>query len=173
MSLLPLASGPFFSLNNTDFVVMVGFLLFVAILIYFKVPELVTGMLDDRAAKIRADLDEARALREEAQSLLASFERKQKEVAEQAEGIVRAAKADAEAAADQAKEALELSMARRLRAASEQIDAAEAAAVKEVKDRAVTVAVAAAESVITEKMTAANASALVDDAIKTVGARLN
>ena len=63
------ASGPFFSLNNTDFVVTVAFVLFVAVLLYLKVPSIVTKMLDDRSKGIQSELDEARSLREEAQSL--------------------------------------------------------------------------------------------------------
>jgi F-type H+-transporting ATPase subunit b len=89
-----LAAGdkPFLSLANTDFVVLIGFLVFLGIVVYFKVPGLVGGMLDKRADGIKAELDEAKALREEAQALLASYERKQKEVHEQADRIVAAAK---------------------------------------------------------------------------------
>ena len=94
------ASGPFFSLGNTDFVVAVAFVLFIGVLIYFKVPGLIAGLLDKRAEGIQSELDEARALREEAQSILASYERKQKEVAAQAEQIVANAKSEAQAAAD-------------------------------------------------------------------------
>jgi len=96
-----LAAGdkPFFSLANTDFIVLLAFLTFIAVLFYFKVPGLLGGLLDKRAEGIQAELDEAKALREEAQTLLASYERKQKDVAEQAERIVSDAKRDAEAAA--------------------------------------------------------------------------
>ncbi|MEC7256422.1 MAG: ATP F0F1 synthase subunit B, partial [Pseudomonadota bacterium] len=66
------ASGPFFSLDNTNFIVLLAFILFIAILFYFKVPGKIAEMLDKRAAGIKSDLDEARALREEAQTLLAS-----------------------------------------------------------------------------------------------------
>ena len=76
------ATGPFFSLGNTDFVVLIAFLIFIGILVYFKVPQLLLGLLDKRAESIRSDLDEARALREEAQTVLAGIERKQKEVQE-------------------------------------------------------------------------------------------
>ena len=88
------ASGPFFSLNNTNFVVLISFVLFIAVLLRLKVPGIVAGILDKRADAIRADLDEARSLREEAQTILASYERKQKEVAEHAEQIVIHAKED-------------------------------------------------------------------------------
>ena len=74
------ASGPFFSLGNTDFVVTLGFIGFILVLIYFKVPGMLGKMLDQRADGIKNELDEARSLRDEAQSILASYERKQKEV---------------------------------------------------------------------------------------------
>ena len=167
------ASGPFFSLHNTNFVVLIAFIVFVAIVAYFKVPGMIGGALDNRAAGIKAELDEARALREEAQTLLASYERKQKEVQEQAERIVAHARADAAAAAEQAKLELEKSIARRLVAAQEQIASVEAAAVKEVRDQAVVAAVAAAKEVIAKQMTAAEGNKLIDSAIADVETKLH
>ena len=164
---------PFFSLANTDFIVLIGFLVFVGILVYFKVPAIVTGMLDKRAEQIRTELDEARALREEAQTLLASYERKQREVAEQADRIVAAAREEAGRAAEEAKAELERSVARRLEAADEQIASAEAAAIRGVRDQAVQVAVAAASDVLAKQMTATQANKLIDESIETVGVRLN
>jgi F-type H+-transporting ATPase subunit b len=167
------AKGPFFSLANTDFIVVISFLLFIGILVYFKVPGMLSGMLDKRADGIKSDLDEAKALREEAQTILASYERKQAEVAGQAEAIVKTAREDAEAAAAQAKVDLEHSIARRLAAAEDQIASAQAAAVKQVKDQAVTVAVAAAADVIREKLTDKDRTALTKNAIKEVQAKLH
>ena len=167
------ASGPFFSLANTDFVVLLAFLLFIAVLFYFKVPGLLGGMLDKRADDIKSELDEARRLREEAQTLLASYERKQKEVQEQADRIVSAAKEDAAAAATQARADLDKSVERRLAAAQDQIASAESSAVKAVRDQAVTIAVAAARDVIAKQMTASDGNALIDDAIAQVDAKLH
>ncbi len=167
------ASGPFFSLGNTDFVVTIAFIVFIAVLVYFKVPGMLGGMLDKRAEGIASELEEAKALREEAQSLLASYERKQQEVQEQAERIVAHAKEEAQIAADQAKEELAKSIERRLDAAGDQIASAEAAALKEVRDRAVSVAVAAAGDVIAKKMTAEAADKLVEEAIAEVQGRLH
>ena len=167
------ASGPFFSLHNTNFVVLIAFIVFVGVLFYFKVPGMIGGALDTRAAGIKSELDEARALREEAQTLLASYERKQKEVQEQAGRIVAQAKADADTAAEQAKADLEKSIARRLAAAEDQITSAQTAAVKEVRDQAVTIAVAAANSVIAKQMTAADGNKLIDAAISEVEAKLH
>ena len=78
------ASGPFFSLSNTNFIVSIAFILFLGVLAYFKVPGMIDKQLDDRAEGIKSELDEACALREEAQTLLASFERKQSQVKDQA-----------------------------------------------------------------------------------------
>ena len=167
------ASGPFFSLSNTNFVVLLAFLLFVGFLIYVKVPTLLGKKLDERAANIKGELDEARALREEAQTLLASYERKQKDVQAQADRIVAQAKEEANAAAEEAKEEIKASIARRIQAAEEQIASAEARAIRDVRDQAVVVAVAAARDVIAKQMTAADGNALIDAAIADVEAKLH
>ncbi|UWQ18849.1 F0F1 ATP synthase subunit B [Jannaschia sp. M317] len=167
------ASGPFFSLKNTDFVVLIGFLLFVGVVVYFKVPGMLMGMLDNRADGIRKDLDEAKALREEAQSILASYERKTREAKEQAAEIVAAAKAEAESANVQARAELERSVERRLATAADQIDSARDAAIRDVRDRAISVATAVAGEVVAQQMSAADANKLIDASIDTVSAKLH
>ena len=167
------ATGPFFSLGNTDFVVLLAFLLFVGVLHYFRVPREVGKLLDKRADGIRAELDDARGLREEAQSLLASFERKQKDVQTQADRIVSNARDEANRSAEQAKVDIAKSIQRRLTAAEEQIQSAQDKAVRQVRDEAVTVAVAAARQVITDQMTAQRADKMIDESIQTVGAKLH
>ena len=167
------ASGPFFSLYNTNFVVTIAFVCFVSVVLYLGVPKMLAKMLDARADGIRADLEEARSLREEAKALLASYEKKQTEVQEQADRILEAARVEAAAAAEQAKADIVTSVARRLVAAEEQIASAEAAAVKEVRDQAIVVAVGAARDIIASQMTAADGNSLIDDAIAQVGAKLH
>ncbi|GGD46027.1 F0F1 ATP synthase subunit B [Sinisalibacter lacisalsi] len=167
------ASGPFFSLKNTDFIVLMAFIVFIGVLVYFKVPGMIGGMLDKRAEGIKADLAEARALREEAQAILASYERKQKEVAEQAGQIVEHAKRDAQAAADVAQEELKASIARRITAAEEQIKSAQDAAVKEVRDTAISVSIGAAKDLIAKNMTAADGNKLIDESISDVESKLH
>ena len=167
------AGDVFFSFANTDFVVTIAFLLFIGVLCYFKVPDMIMGMLDQRAEGIQSDLDEARALREEAQTLLASYERRQASVKEQADRIVASAKEDAQAAAEAAKLELERSIARRLAAAEEQIASAEASAVKEVRDQAISVAVAVARDEVARQLTKAQAGDLIDAAIEEVGQKLH
>lgn len=159
--------------NNSTIMVGISFVIFLGILGYLGVHKFLAKALDERAAKIRAELDEARALREEAQKTFAEFERKQKEVAGLADEIVAHARAEAEQAAEKAREDLKVSIARRLKAADEQIALAEAEAVKAVKDRAVTVAVAAAADVLKAKLGADQAAGLVDTAIEDVAAKLH
>jgi len=167
------ASGPFFSLQNTNFVVLIAFIGFIGLLVYMKVPGKLTGMLDARAASIKSDLDEARSLREEAKAILATYERRQKEVQAQADRIVSAAKDEAMAAAAAAKAELKDAIARRLIAATEQIASAEASAIRQVREQAVSIAVAAAGDLLAKQMTADAASASIDAAIAQVEAKLH
>jgi len=167
------ASGPFFSLHNTNFIVLLAFILFVLVLMYFKVPGMMGSMLDKRAEGIQSELNEARTLREEAQTLLASYERKQKEVQDQADRIVAHAKEEAGVAAEQAKADLQKAIERRLLAAQDQIASAEASAVREVRDQAIAIAIGAANDVIAKKMTATEGNKLIEAAIAEVNAKLH
>ncbi|MGO4852594.1 F0F1 ATP synthase subunit B [Phaeovulum sp. W22_SRMD_FR3] len=163
----------FFSLRNTNLIVLLAFLLFIGVLVYFKVPTLIGALLDKRAAGIKSDLDEARALHEEAKTLLASYERKSREVRDLADQIVTSAKRDAQAAADQAKVDLASTIARRVKAAEEQIASAEAGALRQVKDRAVTIAVAAASELLRKQLSADDKAKLMDASITEVETRLH
>jgi F-type H+-transporting ATPase subunit b len=167
------ASGPFFSLGNTNFVVLIAFICFVGIIVYNGVPGKLTGMLDARAAQIKADLNEARALREEAKTILASYERKQAEVREQADRIIATARDEAMAASKQAKADLAQSITRRIAAAQEQIAASEKAVMKDVRDKAVALAVSVASEVLGKQMSKDASSASIDDAIGYVEKRFH
>lgn len=166
-------SAEFWKLSNTDLIVTLSFLLFIGILVYFKVPGMLLGMLDKRAADIRNELDEARKLREEAQTVLASYERKAREAEGEAEKIVEHAKTEAREAAEQAKKDIEAQVERRLKAAQDRIASAEAAALREVRNRAADIAVAAAAEVIAARMTDAERGRMIDEAIGTVDAKLH
>jgi len=166
-------SSEFWKLSNTDLIVSIAFIIFIGVLIKFKVPGMLTGLLDKRADGIRSDLAEAKALREEAQTLLASYERKQREVQEQADRIVENAKEEANRAAEQAKADIKTSVARRLAGAEEQIASAKASAIRDVRNQAVAVAVAAASDVITKQTTAADGNKLIEDSIAEVGSKLH
>ena len=167
------ATGPFISLHNTNFVVLIAFLVFIGVLVYFKVPGMIGGMLDKRAEGIKSELAEARALRDEAQVLLASYEQKQRDVQAQADRIVATARDEAAKAAVEAKAEIAASMARRLKSAEEQIASAQAGAIRDIRNQAITVAVAAAQDMMAAQMTAAKGNSLIDDAIAVVEAKLH
>ncbi|MFV0385269.1 F0F1 ATP synthase subunit B [Paracoccus sp. (in: a-proteobacteria)] len=167
------ASGPFFSLHNTNFIVLLAFLVFIGILIRFKVPSIIGGMLDKRADGIRADLDEARRLRDEAQEVYASYQRRQREVKTQADEIVANAKRESEAQAAKAKNDLKASIERRLKAAEDQIASAEQDAIRAVRNRAVQTAIAAASELLAAQVRGGQRSAGIDEAIDEVAHRLN
>ena len=166
-------TGPFFSLDNTNFVVTLGFLVFIGVLVYMNVPKLLMAQLDKRAEGIKSDLAEARELREEAQTLLASYERKHKEVQGQADRIVASARDDARAQADKARVDMERALERRLKAARDQIQSAEERAVRDVRDRAVQVAIGAARDVLARQIDGERADRMIDQSIQTVEAKLH
>lgn len=158
---------------NDKLAILIGFSIFIAILFYMKVPSKIAAMLDARANRIRAQLDEAREAREEAQTLLASFERKQADVQREADEIVKRAKAEATAASEQAQADLQESIARKLCAAEERIAQAESGAMREVRSAAASAATAAAREAIAGGLAPDRADAMLDDGIATIGARLN
>jgi F-type H+-transporting ATPase subunit b len=146
---------------------------FLLLLVYKKVPATLAAALDDRAEKIRTELDEARRLREEAQALLADYERKQRGAEKEAESIITLAKDEAEALAAETREKLKDSLERRARMAEDKIARAEEQALGEVRTAAVNVAIAAAEQIISKKMTPTASNKLVDQSIKDLKTKLN
>ncbi len=160
-------------LTDTSFWVAVAFFGFMALLVYYKVPALVTKALDDRAAEIKRTLDEARALREEAQKVLADYQRKQRNAQSEAEDIIALAEREAKAYAEEARQALAESLERRSRLAEEKIARAEAQAVAEVRALAANVAVAAAEKLIAQKLTSKTADSLIDQTIADIKTKMN
>jgi len=160
-------------LSTPEFWVAVSFVGFVLLIMYFKVPAQMGALLDDRADKIRNELDEARRLREEAQAMLAEFERKQRDAQKEAESIITLAKQEAESLAKETREKLKDSLERRGKIAEEKIARAEEQALSEVRSVAVNVAIAAAEQIIESKMTPAASKKLVDQSIKDLKTKLN
>ena len=158
---------------DATFWVGAAFVLFVGILVYLKVPGMLTGALDERAKKISDDLDQARELREEAQVLLATYQRKQRDALKAAEEIIIHAKEEAMREAEQAEKKLEEAVARRQQAALNKIALAEAQAEYEVRDTAIEIAIAAATAVVAQQVRGDRADALVDTAIQDLRRHLN
>jgi F-type H+-transporting ATPase subunit b len=108
--------------------------------------------LDTRSAQIAAELAEAKRLREEAQELLAVYQKKQQEALAEAEGIMTATKAEAELIAKQSKAELDQAIAKRKQVAMDKIAQAESKALQEVQDHVVDITVSVARSIITDHL---------------------
>lgn len=153
--------------------VLVCVLGFFALLIWKGAHKAASKALDDRAVKISDELAEARRLREEAQTLLASYHRKQKEAEGLAESIIAQARRDAEFMAQSARTKLTEQLERRAALAEAKIERAEAQALSEVRARAADIALEAAEDLLRSNVKAADQSKLVKDGIAQMGNLLN
>ena len=158
---------------DATFWVGAAFVIFIGILVYLKVPGMVIKALDERAKKISDDLDEARELREEAQVLLATYQRRQRDALKEAEEIVEHAKEAAAREAEQTEKKLEESLARRQQAALNKIALAEARAEKEVRDTAIDIAITAATAVVAQQVQGDHSDKLVDAAVQNLNKNLN
>jgi F-type H+-transporting ATPase subunit b len=158
---------------TSEFWVLVTFVIFMALVLYLGVPGLIGKALDKRAAEIRTELDEARRLREEAQELLADYQRKAREAELEAKTIIDQAKHEAEALAAETKKNLAETLARRTKLAEDKIARAEAQALGEVRSSAVEAAVAAAEQILKTRVSGDVAQKLVTDGIADLKGKLN
>ena len=158
---------------DATFWVGIAFIAFVALLVWKGVHRIIIAALDKRAVSIRAQIEEARALREEAQTLLAQHQREQRDAAKTAEEILEQANREAKLALKTAEEEMERSAERRMTMAQEKIAQAEAAAVKEVQSVAARVATAAARQLLADKLSADKRAELIDSAIAEVDKRVH
>ena len=152
---------------------LVGLILFLGIIAYYKVPGMISGALDKRADTIRKELDDARRLREEAQALLADYQRRRNEAEAEAEGIVAEAKREAERMTVEANEALDDLIARRTAAAEAKISQAEGQAIADVRARATDLAVMAAREILEKTVPGKVGDDLLSKSITEVKTRLN
>lgn len=158
---------------DATFFAFVGLLIFLGIVIYMKVPGTIASSLDKRADTIRNELSEAKRMREDAQALLADYQRKAKEAESEAESIISEAKAEARRMTEETGKALAEMIERRTKAAELKIAQAETQAVAEVRSIAADVAIAAARSVLSAKVAGSTADTLIVKGIADVKAKLN
>ena len=160
-------------LGDAEFWVAVAFVIFVAGMGYLGVHRMVAKSLDERAGRIKAELDEARKLKDEAAQLLAQYQRKRNEAEGEAQEIIAGAKAEAERLAIEAKAKIEEFVARRTKMAETKIAQAEAQAAADVRAAAADAAVAAAEKILTLETRGKLANALISKGIEDVRKKLN
>jgi F-type H+-transporting ATPase subunit b len=158
---------------EAEFWVAVAFVLFVLALVKLGAHRSVLGLLDDRGARIQAEFDEARRLREEAQALLAEYQKRKLEAEEEAKALIRSAEAEGERLRAEARAKVEEFVTRRTKMAENKIAQAEAQAVGEVRSAATEAAVAAAEKILTTTVKGGVADALIGDGIRDLKSKLN
>ncbi len=162
-------AGPFYA--SAEFWVAVAFVIFIALTarIVYRV---ISVALDDRAARIEGQLNEATRLAAEAQELLASIERKQREAATEADEILERARRESDRIAERGAQELEKALKRREQLAMERLAHAEQTAVAEVRNQAVDVALEATRRLLVAETTTDRADALVDATIKDLPQKL-
>jgi len=158
---------------DATFWALVGLVIFLGILAYVKVPSIMAGALDKRADQIRNELEEAKKLREEAQQLLAEYQRKRKEAETEAQSILSAAEKEAALLREEAKAKTEEYVSRRTAMAEQKIRQAEADAINEVRASAVDLAIVAAEKLIGSKVDSKASGELFKASLSELKTRLN
>ena len=158
---------------DAEFWVAVAFVVFLGTLIYLGVHKTLVRFIDQRRDRIKAELDEARRLKEEAQALLAQYQRKQREAEQEAAAIIAGASAEAARMMAEAKTKMEEFVARRGKMAEAKIAQAEAQAVADVRAAAAEAAVSAAEKILTQTVKGEVADRLVAQGIDEVKTKLN
>lgn len=160
-------------LGDAEFWVAIAFVLFVAGLGYIGVHRMIGKSLDERAGRIKAELDEAKKLKEEAAALLAEYQRKRGEAETEAQEIIAGAQAEAERMAADAKTKMEEFVARRTKMAETKIAQAETQAAADVRAAAADAAVAAAATVLSQEAKGNLAADLIAKGIEDVRKKLN
>ncbi len=156
-------------IHDPSFWVAVSFFIFIA-LVWKPISKALATALDDRAKQIDTELREAVALREEAQSLLAEYQRKQRENMDEAKRIIEQTKADAQAMAQRAEQDLRDTLEKRKAMAMEKISQAETAAVRMVQQNVVDIAISASRTMIEDN---AQGAELIDLALEDVNHKLH
>ena len=152
-------------LQDTSFWVSLGVIIVIGVLMMMKAHKQIAAALDARSRKIADELDRARALRDEAQELLAKYQRRQPEAEQEAVSIIVQAKSDARRISAEARDKIEEQLARRASAAEDKIARAEAQAIAEVRGQTADIAIDAAREIIAKRMDQGARSALAEKAI--------
>ena len=130
-------SKKMFSLDNTDFVVLISFLIFVGVLVYFKVPSIIADFLDKRSDNIQNEIEKASEVLEEAKKILSSIESDHIKTTETIKQMVTTAKARAREEEEKAKKYIEELMKNKLISAEGQIKSSEGKVLREIEQRAI------------------------------------
>jgi F-type H+-transporting ATPase subunit b len=158
-------------IHDPTFWVAIAFVLFV-IAVFKPIRGAMLGGLDTKIAEIRQEVEEAEKLCEEAQSLLANYQRQQRQALQDAENIVIRAREEAERHRADGEEAMKEMVRRQEEQARDKIAQAEAAAIQEVRAMSVELAMKAAEKLLTNRLTGAEGGQLIDQSIEEIPSKL-
>lgn len=158
--------------HNPQFWVALSFVIFVAAA-FKPVGKIIIAALDGRANKIQKDLDEALRLKEEAQALLASYQRKQKEAVEEADRIVKNAESEAARIIDEAEKNLEENLNKKIQLAMQKIATYEQSVMQEVRMNSIDIAIGTVRKLAKERLTAEISESLVNRAINEMNKKLH
>jgi F-type H+-transporting ATPase subunit b len=153
--------------------VAIAFIILMGVFAYMGVHRTMLTALDNRAARIKAELDDARKLKDEAAKVLAEYKTRRASAEREAEDIIANAKAEAERIAADAKTKMEDFVTRRTKTAESKIAMAEAQALADVRAAAADAAVAAASTVLSQSVKGSVADDLLTKGIAEVRAKLN
>ena len=156
-----------------EFWVAVGFVILMGVFAYVGVHRTVITALDHRSDRIKAELDDARRLKQEAEGLLAEYKAKRASAEREAQEIIASAKVDAERIASEAKTKMEDFIARRTKTAESKIALAEAQATADVRAAAADAAVTAASTILSQTVKGPVAEDLLAKGITEVREKLN
>lgn len=148
--------------------VALAMLIVIGLAIWKKVPAMIAGMLDQKIAGIREQLDAATNLRKEAEAIKAEYQAKAKQAAKDAANMKLAAEAEAKDIVAKAKADATALITRRTAMAEQKIAAAELAAVADVRARAASTAAAAAAAIIADRHDAQADKSIIDATIATL-----
>jgi F-type H+-transporting ATPase subunit b len=156
-----------------EFWVAVAFVILMGVFAYFGIHRTVLNTLDHRSERIKAELDDARRLKEEAAKVLAEYKARHASAEREAQDIIAAAKAEAERIASEAKAKLEDFVTRRTKTAESKIALAEAQALADVRAAAAEAAIRAASSILSQSVKGSVADDLLAKGIAEVREKLN
>jgi F-type H+-transporting ATPase subunit b len=159
--------------GDHEFWVATSFALFIVLMLYLRVPRHIARALDNRAERIGKELEEARAIRAEAEALMANYRDTRAQAEKDAAEIVARAKADAEAMANDMHRQIEAQIARRIQLADDNIRRAEAQAIQEVRTRAADLGATAARDLIAQHLDPKRARTLVDQGITAISGKFH
>ena len=162
-----------FSLHNTDFVVLISFVIFVGILIYFEVPRLITRFLDQRSSNIKLEIDKASKVLEDAKILLSSLEEQHKETTISIKQMISNAESKAKFEEEKSKKYIEDLVKNKLLSAEEQIASSERKIITEIKQKAIELGFIRARSQLESNLTENSYKVQFDQSIKMIKTSLS